>query len=142
MSFLWLTRFVPYPPRYGGDVTYTARLLEHLADIVPVTVLCYREHPGQAPEHPGLTWHLLPWTAQPRWRSVIANNPNVAAQYHRQAFIDQMITLAESADAVVLDHLGMAWCAELLAVVVVVHRVVGEATQLGKVGVVGAGHRL
>ena len=114
MSVLWLTRFVPYPPRYGGDVTYTARLLEYLADIIPVDVLCYRENPAPVPERPGLTWHLLPWTAQPRWRSLVAPHPNVAAQYRRPAFIEQMLALAERAEAVVLDHLGMAWCASVL----------------------------
>lgn len=114
MSVLWLTRFVPYPPRYGGDVTYTAHLLENLADIVPVDVLCYREPATSAPARPGLTWHLLPWAAQPRWRSLVASHPNVAAQYRRPAFIEQMLALAERADAVVLDHLGMAWCAAVL----------------------------
>jgi glycosyltransferase involved in cell wall biosynthesis len=114
MSFLWLTRVVPYPPRYGGDVTYTARLLEHLSDVTDVTVLCYREHAAAFPQRPGLTWKVLPWAAQPRWRSVIARHPNVAEQYRRGAFIEAMTALAERADTVVLDHLGMAWCAALL----------------------------
>jgi hypothetical protein len=114
MSFLWLTRFVPYPPHYGGDVIYTARLIEALAGITPIEVLCYREHPRPPPERAGLTWSLLPWSAQPRWRSVVADIPNVAAQYRRSAFIEKMTALAERADAIVLDHLGMAWCAAIL----------------------------
>ena len=127
MSFLWLTRFVPYPPKspasqlghsirslYGGDITYTARLLEHLAAIATVEVLCYQEHSDPPPHISGLKWNVLSWTIQPRWRSVIAGNPNVAVQYQRRAFIDRMIALAEAADTVVIDHLGMAWCAELL----------------------------
>jgi polysaccharide biosynthesis protein PslH len=114
MRFLWLTRFVPYPPRYGGDVTYTVKLLEYLADITPVDVLCYREHDAPIPQRPGLTWHLLPWARNARWRSVVAAHPNVAAQYRRPSYIQQMVALAERADAIVLDHLGMAWCAAVL----------------------------
>ncbi len=115
MSYLWLTRFVPYPPRYGGDVTYSARLLEHLADYAPVDVLCYREHIDPFPQTPGVTWNLLPWQAKPRWRSIVANVPNVAAQARQDAYIARMFELADKADAVILDHIGMAWCAELLS---------------------------
>ena len=114
MSYLWLSRFVPYPPRYGGDAANSSRLMEHLAAIAPTTVLCHREFPDAFPQTPGLHWDLLPWQAQPRWRSVISPLPNVAAQYRRPAFVAQMLELAARAEIVVIDHLGMAWCAELL----------------------------
>jgi glycosyltransferase involved in cell wall biosynthesis len=115
LSYLWLTRFVPYPPRYGGDMTYSARLIEHLATHATVDVLCYREHPDAFPQFSNLTWNLLPWQAKPRWRSVIANLPNVAAQYRRDVYIARMLELAGKADAIIIDHLGMGWCAEVLS---------------------------
>ena len=114
LSYLWLTRFVPYPPRYSGDVTYSARLLEQLATYAPVDVLCYREHPDPFPQTPGLNWTLIPWAARPRWRSIVAGLPNVAAQYRRDSYIARMLAMADKADTVIIDHLGMAWCAELL----------------------------
>jgi polysaccharide biosynthesis protein PslH len=114
LSYLWLTRFAPYPPRYGGDLTYSARLMENLATDAPVEVLSYREHPGEFPRMPCLNWNLIPWRPQPRWRSVIAGLPNVAAQYRRDAYVARMLELASEADAVIIDHLGMGWCAESL----------------------------
>jgi hypothetical protein len=115
VSYLWLTRYVPYPPRYGGNVIYTSLLLEHLAAHAPVDVLCYREYPDAFPQAAGVRWHLLPWHKQPRWRSVLGDLPSVAAPYRRGAYIERMRALAAGADAVIIDHLGMAWCADILA---------------------------
>jgi glycosyltransferase involved in cell wall biosynthesis len=114
LSYLWLTRFAPYPPRYGGDVTYSARLMENLASCAPVEVLCYSDYPTENPRTPRLNWNLVAWRPQPRWRSVIAGLPNVAAQYRRDAYTERMLELAGEADAVIIDHLGMGWCAEAL----------------------------
>ncbi len=115
MSYLWLSRYVPYPPRRGGNVIYTSLLLEHLAAHAPVDVLCYREYADEFPRADNTTWHLLPWQAQPRWRSIASRLPSVAAPYRQPSFVRRMLDLAAKADAVIIDHLGMAWCADILA---------------------------
>lgn len=112
-AFLWLMRFPPYPPKIGGNFTYSARLLEYLADQARVDVLCYDEHDGPVPVA-NLTWTKLPWSRQPKWRSVISALPNVAEQYRREIYASRMLEMAAEADAVIIDHLAMAWCAELL----------------------------
>lgn len=114
MRFLWLARVPPYPPRYGGDFTYTARLIEHLAGEGRVDMLCYREHPGEPPAHENLHWTLIPWKGQPKWRSLASPLPNIAEQYRRQDYAERMLRMAREADAVIVDHLAMGWAVELL----------------------------
>jgi glycosyltransferase involved in cell wall biosynthesis len=96
-------------------VTYSSLLLKHLAAHGGVTVLCYRESEHEFPRAPHVTWDLLPWRPQPRWRSVLGSLPSVAAPYRRAAYVERMLELAATAEAVVIDHLGMAWCTEILA---------------------------
>ncbi len=114
MTYLWLNRYAPYPPLHAGNVTYTSHLIENLAAFAPVDVLCYRAFDGDFPQTEGVTWHLLPRRGQPRWRSVVSRLPNVTAQHRRDSFVAPMLELADKADVVIIDHLGMAWCAELL----------------------------
>ncbi len=61
-----------------------------------------------------MSWTRLPRCSAPRWKSVLSGLPNVAEQFRQPAFIDAMLRLADQADAVILDHLAMGWCAVVL----------------------------
>ncbi|CAN0450352.1 unnamed protein product, partial [Discosporangium mesarthrocarpum] len=50
MRCIWLTRYAPYPPEYGGDVIYSARLIEQLAQHTDhLLVVCHPRHPESMP---------------------------------------------------------------------------------------------
>jgi glycosyltransferase involved in cell wall biosynthesis len=106
---------VPYPPRHGGAFNYTADLIDHLAELTELNVLCYDDPPDAARPRPGLFWTKLPRRRAPRWKSAVSSQPNIAEQFRQPAFIEAMLQLADAADAVILDHLAMAWCAAVLA---------------------------
>ncbi len=115
MSVLWLLRFVPYPPRHGGNFIYSSHLIDHLAEFTPVSVLCYEDPLDDLPSRPGVSWTRLPRRAPPRWTTVLSTTrPSVAEQFRQPAFAEAMLRLAENADAVIVDHLGVAWCTEIL----------------------------
>ncbi len=115
MSVLWLARFVPYPPRHGGDFTYSSHLIDHLAEFTPVHVLCYEDPLDNLPSRPGVSWTRVPRRSMPRWRTVLSTDrPSVAQRFRQPAFSEAMLRLAEDADTIIVDHLGIAWCTEVL----------------------------
>lgn len=125
MRCLWLTRFLPYPPFYGGDALYSERLIgAFAASGASVTVMCYaadKEHTAP-PSQPGNTeWHVLPAPGGTLWETLLGNLPSIAARFRSPVFAAALeAAFGETAirdapwDAVVIDHLGMAGNLDLL----------------------------
>lgn len=125
MRCLWLTRFLPYPPFYGGDALYSERLIAAFAATgTSVTVLCYAadEKHTAPPSQPGNTeWHVLPAPGGALWQTLLGDLPSIAARFRSPAFAAVLETaLGDTAlsdgrwDAIVIDHLGMAGNLDLL----------------------------
>lgn len=108
---LWLTRLVPYPPNYGGDFIYSARLVESLAAAgAEVTVLCH----GNGQDPPAVAdvdWRLMPLAGRPVWSSLLGSTPAIAHRFSSTTTRRRVAeVLAEKAwDAVLVDHIGMGW---------------------------------
>lgn len=120
MRCLWLTRFLPYPPFYGGDAIYSSKLIKSLAEAgVKVTVICYNF--GQTEtvpprEQTNIEWHILSLPDLPIWMTVLTLSPSIAQRFKSRDFIEWLeITLNErSWDAVVVDHISMGWVVDFL----------------------------
>lgn len=113
MNIVWATRFVPYPPLRSGDYIYSARLIESLAPYATVDVVCF-ESGAQPSSSVGMRWHILPWAERPRWQSLYHRLPNIGFQFNRPAYVHVLEEVSKRADAVVVDHIGMAWCIDRL----------------------------
>ncbi|MDO7844609.1 glycosyltransferase family protein [Sphingomonas immobilis] len=114
MSFLWLTRFPPYPPLRGGALDYSRMLLASLAMQGPVTGLAFvPEQPVEQPAD-GVTWETLPRSMPGKIKSLLSPLPNVAARNVDTAYLRRAVELARSAEAVFVDFIAMSWLVEPL----------------------------
>ena len=108
---LWLTRVLPYPPSYGGDVIYSSHLIEALAaNDARVTVLCHDN--GSWPSvDPNISWHVLRPGAKAAWASLLGPTPSIVHRSRSQAIERRFAELLHGSpwDAVILDNLATAW---------------------------------
>lgn len=121
-SYLWLTRFYPYPA-YAGDRIYTARLIESLAaQDCAITVLCTIEAGGDEmlpPEGPArrVEWVRVPaGSAKRMWTYPISSLPRqalaLAAPAQRAAA--ERLFRRQHWDAVLVDYVTMGWVLPLV----------------------------
>lgn len=109
MTFLWLTRFAPYPPLRGGDIEYSRELLHSLARAAKVQVLAYAVDGVTVPQDTPMAWELLPYRRPAPWRGFMTSLPDVAFRFKSDAYLERAIALAAQAEAVFVDFIGMAW---------------------------------
>ena len=109
MRLLWLVRYPPVPPATGGDAVYSRKLIEHAAKVADVHVLTFARPALTPVSRPGLTWQAVPQSRHSRVLSLLSPLPNIAYR-HRQASFEQAASeLARGCDAVVVDHIGLAF---------------------------------
>ena len=114
MSYLWLTRWAPYPPILGGDIDYSRELLHSLADCAPVHGLVF-SYPGLVPPvRDGVSWSYVDFKSPHRLASLVSPLPNVAFRHESRAYLEAAVAAARGADAVLVDFIGMFWCVEPL----------------------------
>ena len=116
MTFLWLTRYPPYPPLKGGALDYTRVVVDSLTLQGPVQGLAF-EPPMmvEMPDSDGLDWELLPRKMPSRVSSLLSSLPNVASRNVDSGFLRRAVALAANAEAVFVDFIAMAWLVEPLA---------------------------
>ena len=108
---LYLTRTYPYLPATGGDMVYSAGVIESLGQAADVTVLAASNgavEPGSFDAH-GVHWRIVPRARAASARSLASAMPNIVwrgATPAYRATLDRL--LREAWDGVVLDHLGSA----------------------------------
>lgn len=123
MHVLWLTRFLPYPPFYGGDALYSARLIEALAASgAAITVLCHAldsNHRSPPPESAGqktgrIDWKVMPPVDRATWTSLLGDLPSIAARFRSRTASAALQEALSNAgwDAVIIDHIGAAGLAD------------------------------
>ena len=116
MTFLWLTRYPPYPPLKGGALDYSRVIVDSLTMQGAVHGLAF-EPPMRVdlPDSEGLVWELIPRKMPSRVSSLLSPLPNVASRNVDDGFLQRAIALAVNAEAVFVDFIAMAWLVEPLA---------------------------
>lgn len=124
MRCLWLTRFLPYPPFYGGDALYTGRLIDALsATGASVTVLCYaldNDHtappePAAAPKSAAaIDWKVLAPVDRATWKTLLNDLPSIAERFRSPGCSAALRELMAGGpwDVVIVDHIGAAGLAD------------------------------
>ncbi len=121
MRCLWLTRNLPYPPFYGGDAIYSSRLIRSLADCgVEVATICYENGGSEGdapPANARLRWNILPSPNKRSWHTILSLNPSIACRFESSEFAVYLRRELENSrwDAIIVDHIGMAWLIEPLS---------------------------
>jgi len=107
---LWVTRLVPYPPFFGGDATYSARLIESLAMTgVELTVLSHENGGPPPPATPGTEWVIVPFRDFGRVRSLFGRTPAIVHRFSTPQIRNALQTLLRqrSWDAVLIDNVAL-----------------------------------
>lgn len=114
---LWLTRFLPCPPFYGGDALYTRELIDALAATrASVSVLCYaldRAHispPDPADTAAAPDWTVIPLAGKAVWKTLFGDLPSIAERFRTPAGSAAVRDALSDGtwDAVIIDHIGAA----------------------------------
>lgn len=108
MTYLWLTRWAPYPPRRGGDIDYSRGLVEALARHAPVEGLVFGGGEAALPQGP-VRWTSVEGRPPPRWRSLTSPLPNVAFRHADAAYLARAVEAARGVRAVFVDFIGQFW---------------------------------
>ena len=110
---LWLTRYTPYPPEFGGDILYSANLIENFAEKTnQLTVICYSRNAKRSPNNkilPSVNWEILHLPVANRFRNSLKVVPAISAQFLSPA-LESKISRAISEtkfDAIIIDHIGL-----------------------------------
>ena len=107
-TYLWLTRWPPYPPRRGGDIDYSRELLASLAQCAPVRALAFEDGAPPVPVA-GVEWRLVAHAEPARALSLASNLPNVAYRHLSAAYLAAAIEAADGVEAVLVDFIGLFW---------------------------------
>ena len=107
-TYLWLTRWPPYPPRRGGDIDYSRELLASLARCAPVRALAF-EDGAPPPTFAGVEWRLIAHAEPARALSLASSLPNVAYRHLSAAFLAAAVEAAAGVEAVLVDFIGLFW---------------------------------
>jgi len=114
MKILWLTKQVPYPPAYGGDVIYTRHLVEGCARLgAKIHVICQSNGDDDydfAGANPNITWEILSSALRSRVAATFSRFPNIGARYDTRAHAASLERAIASGDwdAIVFDTLAPA----------------------------------
>ncbi|QUD86034.1 glycosyltransferase family protein [Phenylobacterium montanum] len=114
MTYLWLTRWAPYPPMLGGDIDYTRELLHSLADCEPVRALAFASPDLVPPQRPEISWSFVSRNAPPRLLSLFSTLPNVAFRHDCAPYLDAAVKASAGVEAILVDFIGMFWIVEPL----------------------------
>ena len=114
-TYLWLTRWPPYPPRRGGDVDYSRELMTSLAARAPLRTLAF-EDAARPPPRSTVDWRLVAHAQPPRALSVASGLPNVAFRHRSPAYLNAAIEAAAGVEAVLVDFISMFWVVEPLLI--------------------------
>ena len=107
MTYLWLTRWAPYPPILGGDIDYSRELLHSLADCAPVHGLVFASPEPSPPPLPNVRWSFVDFRVPPRLLSLLSPLPNVAFRHDSKAYLEAAVAAAQGVDAILVDFIGM-----------------------------------
>jgi hypothetical protein len=107
-TYLWLTRWPPYPPRLGGDVDYSRELILSLSKCAPVRVLAFGNPAAPTPAD-GVDWRLVAHQEPPRVLSMASRLPNVAFRHLSRAYLAAAVKAAVGTQAVLVDFISMLW---------------------------------
>jgi hypothetical protein len=107
MTYLWLTRWAPYPPILGGDIDYSRELLHSLAECEPVHVLAFSSPDLAPPARPNISWSFVDFKVPPRLLSLFSVLPNVAFRHHSEAYLDAAVKASRGVEAILVDFIGM-----------------------------------
>lgn len=105
---LYLTKVHPYPPATAGDAVYSRGIIEALAGVARLSVLC-ADSGATMPGDPRIDWHITAPPRGGRGGSILSRWPLIAwkgATSDYLAKLDRL--LAEDWDVIVLDNLGLA----------------------------------
>jgi hypothetical protein len=111
-EWLWITRFAPFPPNYGGDFIYTENLVHGVARIGhSVTVLCSANGAAVPSTAPAVRWEMVDWSDVPVWRTVLQRDASIVRRSRSRAIQQRLAELLDERawDAVVLDNLSSGW---------------------------------
>lgn len=105
---LYLTKVYPYPPATAGDAVYTRGIIESLAGLCRLSVVC-ADSGGARPTGSDIDWHFVGPQKETQVGSVLSALPLVSwrgatSQYARKL----RALLMQRWDAIVLDNLGLA----------------------------------
>jgi polysaccharide biosynthesis protein PslH len=115
-SYLWLTRFPPYPPQRGGAIDYSRSLIESLSARGEVLVLAYEPDEAVAvPASPTRSVETVRHAMPAGFHSLVSPLPNVASRNVDPAYLKRAVALAAGKTAVFVDFIAMAWLVEPLA---------------------------
>ena len=110
---LYLTKVYPYPPATAGDAVYSRGIIEALAPLGALTVLCadsgglHRSDPAIA--CPTIDWQCVRPQRRGRAGSIFSRWPLIAWKGATRDYRGRLVQLlTEQWDAIVLDNLGLA----------------------------------
>ena len=107
---LYLTKVLPYPPAVAGDSVYGRGLIEALASVAEVTVICANSGADHGSGKAEVDWRIVGAVRSGRAKSVFSRWPLIAwkgATPDYVAELDALLQL-EGWDAIVLADLGLA----------------------------------
>ena len=107
---LYLTKVFPYPPAVAGDSVYGRGLIEALASVADVTVVCADSGANPARGKAEVDWRIVGPVRSGRAKSVFSRWPLIAwkgATPDYRAELDALLQI-EGWDAIVLADLGLA----------------------------------
>lgn len=112
-TYLWLTRWPPYPPRRGGDIDYSRELLASLARCAPVRALAFDDG-ATPPSVDGVDWRRVTHVEPARALSIASMLPNVAFRHASGPYLAAAVEAAAGTRAVLVDFISMFWIVEPL----------------------------
>ncbi len=115
---LYLAKVYPYPPATAGDAVYSRGIIEALAPLSELTVLCadngavYRSDPSidcPSIDCPSIDWQCVGPQRSGRAGSVLSRWPLIAWKGATREFrVKLALLLTQGWDVIVLDNLGLA----------------------------------
>ncbi|WP_246072426.1 hypothetical protein [Martelella lutilitoris] len=105
---LFLSKVLPYPPAVAGDAVYSRGVIEAIAGVAPLTVLCAESGAARRAVK-GVDWHVAGPQREGRAKSVLSRWPLIAwkgatPQWHAE--LDSLLT--KDWDVIILDNIGTA----------------------------------
>lgn len=105
---LYLTKIYPYPPATAGDAVYTRGIIEALAGLCRLSVVC-ADCGGAWPVDSDIDWHIVGPQKKTQAGSVLSGLPLVAWKGATSPYATKLrALLAQRWDAIILDNLGLA----------------------------------
>jgi len=104
---LYLTKVYPYPPATAGDAVYSKGIVEALAYVCNITVIC-ADSSAATRESPRIDWHIIGPEKSGQVGSILSRWPLIAWKNATRNFESELARLLEKRwDAIVLDNLGL-----------------------------------